>query len=141
MIRRPPRSTPLYSSAASDVYKRQVYVLMEDAKGNVFGLYASQEIRDSSQFYGTGESFVFSFEVRVCEECRGRCMCGSTSGRGRTSYLCTAMDGVCWRAEATIRPSELTRISMQDTAESLRRSIMSYCPMKLSLLGTLRYGE
>src|SRR5674476_301014 len=26
MIRRPPRSTPLYSSAASDVYKRQVSV-------------------------------------------------------------------------------------------------------------------
>ena len=25
MIRRPPRSTPLYSSAASDVYKRQDY--------------------------------------------------------------------------------------------------------------------
>src|SRR5660397_172797 len=24
MIRRPPRSTPLYSSAASDVYKRQI---------------------------------------------------------------------------------------------------------------------
>src|SRR5660397_90439 len=28
MIRRPPRSTPLYSSAASDVYKRQVYRYM-----------------------------------------------------------------------------------------------------------------
>eukprot|EP00826_Nyctotherus_ovalis_P004058 TRINITY_DN1083_c0_g3_i2.p1 TRINITY_DN1083_c0_g3~~TRINITY_DN1083_c0_g3_i2.p1 ORF type:complete len:518 (+),score=176.62 TRINITY_DN1083_c0_g3_i2:25-1554(+) len=27
MIRRPPRSTPLYSSAASDVYKRQIYNL------------------------------------------------------------------------------------------------------------------
>ena len=27
MIRRPPRSTPLYSSAASDVYKRQLGVL------------------------------------------------------------------------------------------------------------------
>src|SRR5665647_1624512 len=26
MIRRPPRSTPLYSSAASDVYKRQDYI-------------------------------------------------------------------------------------------------------------------
>src|SRR5660398_282051 len=26
MIRRPPRSTPLYSSAASDVYKRQLTV-------------------------------------------------------------------------------------------------------------------
>lgn len=41
-----------------------VYVLVEDAKGHVFGAYASQGIRDSSQFYGTGESFVFSFEVR-----------------------------------------------------------------------------
>src|SRR5660397_20388 len=31
MIRRPPRSTPLYSSAASDVYKRQVpSVLVRD---------------------------------------------------------------------------------------------------------------
>src|SRR5665647_3031675 len=29
MIRRPPRSTPLYSSAASDVYKRQDSVLMK----------------------------------------------------------------------------------------------------------------
>src|SRR5660397_262318 len=27
MIRRPPRSTPLYSSAASDVYKRQGYLV------------------------------------------------------------------------------------------------------------------
>ena len=26
MIRRPPRSTPLYSSAASDVYKRQIFL-------------------------------------------------------------------------------------------------------------------
>src|SRR5450759_2689187 len=26
MVRRPPRSTPLYSSAASDVYKRQLYI-------------------------------------------------------------------------------------------------------------------
>ena len=30
MIRRPPRSTPLYSSAASDVYKRQVYIAFEE---------------------------------------------------------------------------------------------------------------
>ena len=28
MIRRPPRSTPLYSSAASDVYKRQAYNIL-----------------------------------------------------------------------------------------------------------------
>ena len=29
MIRRPPRSTPLYSSAASDVYKRQGYAVRD----------------------------------------------------------------------------------------------------------------
>ena len=29
MIRRPPRSTPLYSSAASDVYKRQITTIRE----------------------------------------------------------------------------------------------------------------
>ena len=29
MIRRPPRSTPLYSSAASDVYKRQIVATPE----------------------------------------------------------------------------------------------------------------
>ena len=28
MIRRPPRSTPLYSSAASDVYKRQAFDIL-----------------------------------------------------------------------------------------------------------------
>ena len=28
MIRRPPRSTPLYSSAASDVYKRQMFIFI-----------------------------------------------------------------------------------------------------------------
>eukprot|EP00826_Nyctotherus_ovalis_P038468 TRINITY_DN3604_c0_g1_i13.p3 TRINITY_DN3604_c0_g1~~TRINITY_DN3604_c0_g1_i13.p3 ORF type:complete len:122 (+),score=42.36 TRINITY_DN3604_c0_g1_i13:29-367(+) len=32
MIRRPPRSTPLYSSAASDVYKRQAVMLHEKEK-------------------------------------------------------------------------------------------------------------
>ena len=30
MIRRPPRSTPLYSSAASDVYKRQDYDIISE---------------------------------------------------------------------------------------------------------------
>eukprot|EP00826_Nyctotherus_ovalis_P063353 TRINITY_DN9287_c0_g1_i2.p1 TRINITY_DN9287_c0_g1~~TRINITY_DN9287_c0_g1_i2.p1 ORF type:complete len:172 (-),score=41.79 TRINITY_DN9287_c0_g1_i2:184-675(-) len=40
MLRRPPRSTPLYSSAASDVYKRQVCVVGKDGhvKLSDFGL-------------------------------------------------------------------------------------------------------
>src|SRR3546814_2297456 len=32
-IRRPPRSTPFYSSAASDVYKRQVYNMLGEGQG------------------------------------------------------------------------------------------------------------
>ena len=36
MIRRPPRSTPLYSSAASDVYKRQPMQLLADKISAVF---------------------------------------------------------------------------------------------------------
>src|SRR5450759_2303352 len=35
MIRRPPRSTPLYSSAASDVYKRQDYKLSIQGYWNI----------------------------------------------------------------------------------------------------------
>ena len=35
MIRRPPRSTPLYSSAASDVYKRQMPGKVVDLKVKV----------------------------------------------------------------------------------------------------------
>src|SRR5665647_2865890 len=36
MIRRPPRSTPLYSSAASDVYKRQLYYNKKFVYHNTF---------------------------------------------------------------------------------------------------------
>src|SRR5660397_222266 len=35
MRRRPPRSTPLYSSAASDVYKRQVHTAQRADAGQV----------------------------------------------------------------------------------------------------------
>src|SRR5450759_6029046 len=37
MIRLPPRSTPLYSSAASDVYKRQVYVTHDQTEALTMG--------------------------------------------------------------------------------------------------------
>ena len=47
MIRRPPRSTPLYSSAASDVYKRQVVALVDDkpTKGTFFKGSKIKEVR------------------------------------------------------------------------------------------------
>ena len=43
MIRRPPRSTPLYSSAASDVYKRQVF---EDHSPDVDITFTKDDLRD-----------------------------------------------------------------------------------------------
>ena len=43
MIRRPPRSTPLYSSAASDVYKRQVLKEAESEKTKMGDEYLSIE--------------------------------------------------------------------------------------------------
>src|SRR5660397_216978 len=46
MIRRPPRSTPLYSSAASDVYKRQAQRMGEEALGlGADGLFPRRERR------------------------------------------------------------------------------------------------
>lgn len=40
-----------------------IYILIEDTKKNIFGAYISQGIKESNKFYGTGESFVFSFKV------------------------------------------------------------------------------
>ena len=47
MIRRPPRSTPLYSSAASDVYKRQEYCQAINAT--------------DSEIWGNDEDFLCTF--------------------------------------------------------------------------------
>jgi len=48
-------------------YKTRNYnptiVLIEDNKGSVFGIYASQVWMESKNFYGTGETFIFSFKV------------------------------------------------------------------------------
>eukprot|EP00826_Nyctotherus_ovalis_P065842 TRINITY_DN9694_c0_g1_i19.p1 TRINITY_DN9694_c0_g1~~TRINITY_DN9694_c0_g1_i19.p1 ORF type:complete len:373 (-),score=120.89 TRINITY_DN9694_c0_g1_i19:25-1119(-) len=49
MIRRPPRSTPLYSSAASDVYKRQALHHFSIAKEINTGLF--EDCEDSRQFH------------------------------------------------------------------------------------------
>src|SRR5450759_5490332 len=46
MIRRPPTSTPLYSSAASDVYKRQLYA------GAVYNLYTYKVYNDVRLVFG-----------------------------------------------------------------------------------------
>src|SRR5450759_2140341 len=51
MIRRPPRSTPLYSSAASDVYKRQVG--NNSPFGNQFGAYADLLRNRVAQYWKT----------------------------------------------------------------------------------------
>ena len=52
MIRRPPRSTPLYSSAASDVYKRQICDL--PLVSSDFNHNDSSSIFDTNHVYQVG---------------------------------------------------------------------------------------
>lgn len=40
---------------------QQSIIVIEDDMQNVFGAYLSEEIRNSQKFYGTGETFLFSF--------------------------------------------------------------------------------
>ena len=54
MIRRPPRSTPLYSSAASDVYKRQVYY-------PVLALVATKVLSDKQAYEAIDWGTIFLF--------------------------------------------------------------------------------
>ena len=71
MIRRPPRSTPLYSSAASDVYKRQLLVspaferIVLPFIDNLekLGINASLRTIDSSQYQKRIETFDFDMVV------------------------------------------------------------------------------
>ena len=44
MIRRPPRSTPLYSSAASDVYKRQKLYIVKNVANEYFKPYIAKNV-------------------------------------------------------------------------------------------------
>jgi hypothetical protein len=38
-------------------------IIIQDTQGNVFGAYASAPWKKNKYFYGTGESFMFSFYV------------------------------------------------------------------------------
>ena len=53
MMRRPPISTPLYSSAASDVYKRQLYDLttLQREANRLFGFTAQQTLDYTQSLY------------------------------------------------------------------------------------------
>src|SRR5660397_119595 len=65
MIRRPPRSTPLYSSAASDVYKRQYvhrdFMAHAITLCNLFEMASEDEYRDTKPdavfVFGAKDSF------------------------------------------------------------------------------------
>ena len=61
MIRRPPRSTPLYSSAASDVYKRQGYYTLGAYRKNI----NNNEITQYEMLFE--QYFLKSFSSRLAE--------------------------------------------------------------------------
>lgn len=53
-------------------YKTEKYnptlVIIEDTNGNVFGIYATERWHKSPEFYGTGESFLFTFKVNILHD-------------------------------------------------------------------------
>ena len=67
MIRRPPRSTLDRSSAASDVYKRQDDVLLDDRAGIEFGGHVVA--RRADQLDPAGEGLVLSL-IHISEPTR-----------------------------------------------------------------------
>src|SRR5660398_50492 len=67
MIRRPPRSTPLYSSAASDVYKRQGLVNV-----GIIGLMKALEKFDSTRNVQFETYARFRIRGAVLDELRSR---------------------------------------------------------------------
>ena len=89
MIRRPPRSTPLYSSAASDVYKRQVIEVGVDVPN------ASLMIIESAEKFGLSQ----------LHQLRGRV------GRGAEKSYCILMSGYKLSKEAKIRLETMVRTS------------------------------
>src|SRR5660397_296164 len=77
MIRRPPRSTPLYSSAASDVYKRQVFKVRENSKVVNKTVYIAVGLRRDGRkeilglWLGKNESSAFWMSVLTDIKARG----------------------------------------------------------------------
>eukprot|EP00826_Nyctotherus_ovalis_P057232 TRINITY_DN7818_c0_g1_i7.p1 TRINITY_DN7818_c0_g1~~TRINITY_DN7818_c0_g1_i7.p1 ORF type:complete len:180 (-),score=64.69 TRINITY_DN7818_c0_g1_i7:88-603(-) len=72
MIRRPPRSTPLYSSAASDVYKRQVIYdtkVLARAHSSVYTQFSLEHVLNKSIELNKNQvKFVFPPEFRNLED-------------------------------------------------------------------------
>jgi len=38
-------------------------ILIEDMNNNIFGFYTADQLKECKEFYGTGETFIFSFKV------------------------------------------------------------------------------
>src|SRR5665647_1877844 len=62
MIRRPPRSTPLYSSAASDVYKRQIPYSYANAISSAY-VYEVGQTKEK-------EIYILCQPIPYCDRCR-----------------------------------------------------------------------
>src|SRR5660398_208017 len=91
MIRRPPRSTPLYSSASSDVYKRQIkdHLLCPVDQVNRSILSAVPHVCDfPPHVYQGAEEIVLFDDIRVVASIGGRRYGGDqTMNKGATPDL------------------------------------------------------
>ena len=88
MIRRPPRSTPLYSSAASDVYKRQKRMMTQSYGWKPQRLQHSQnEMNDGMQDDDRRGMSVAELEARVRLELNRKLACINTFLQQRADHL------------------------------------------------------
>ena len=147
MIRRPPRSTPLYSSAASDVYKRQgqrhAVGVAAAAVGDVFhvGGLRGGILRESSSPSGRWGSPLLSHpcSARGCRSssslrrngratlvwcgCRSRLRAGGWQRNGAYAVIgigaTIPSSGLC-RVQAT------ARLELRDSRQPARHSLISF---------------
>src|SRR5450759_3484385 len=91
MIRRPPRSTPLYSSAASDVYKRQEQGQVDLVAANsTDGLLAERDfkvLRDDKKYFPPYEAAFVVREGLFSREPKARAALEELSGKLTTETM------------------------------------------------------
>src|SRR5660397_261876 len=97
MIRRPPRSTPLYSSAASDVYKRQLLDLLELTVGTVI---AAAWIASPATAVLALPAMIYLHRTLTHDQLRAA---------ARTDAKTGLLNAATWQEEATREISRATR--------------------------------
>src|SRR5660398_268970 len=116
MIRRPPRSTPLYSSAASDVYKRQVHELSPpnyihaDARIAISCVWPERHEVQVQSFFEAGVGTTYLPQVYAGLSYFFRLLISLLSGKSPHEILSTG-NRIFWEITVLPRPSSSPSLS------------------------------